>query len=147
LSDESEDDGQQGRDATYTEASATGFDHPNVNIMDGMYLLTMNNEKIENGYISSNKIEAVKAEVAVMGATERMFAGGFYDVETARAIEAGAFTLERGIEGARDGFTARLKHSSFNYDLMMPAKKSPGFLGRLFGRGNQEPTMYQAERR
>jgi hypothetical protein len=143
---EEEQESSRPPDQEYTEASAFGFDHPNVKSMDNVFMVTMNNEHVKRGYIPSSQIESVKGEVGIMGATERLMCGGFYDVETARAIDAGAFTLKRAIESARDGFFVRLEHSQFNYDLMMPQRKQPGFLGRLFGK-KEEPQMYAAERR
>lgn len=130
----------------YIEASATGFDHPNVGLMDNIFLITMNNEKLENGFIPSKEINKVKAEVGLMGASERMYAGGFYDVRTARAIEGGKFTLERGIEAARDGFTARMKRTEIGVQYMSPMQQRKGFLDKVFNRGKQEPQMYQGER-
>jgi hypothetical protein len=134
-------------DATYTEASTFGFDHPNVKVMDDQYLVTMNNEHIKRGYIASADIEVVKAEIRVMGSLERLYAGGYYDVDTARAIEAGAFTLERAIESARDGFFVRLEHSQYNYEVLSAPKKQGGFLNGLNPfKKKEEPQMYAGER-
>lgn len=115
--------------------------------MDNQYLLTMNNELIRRGYIMSSDVPVVKAEIKVMGALERLFAGGYYDVDSARAIAAGSFTLERAVEVARDGMFLRMEHSSFNYESMMPLKKQGGFLGGLNPFKKKEEPMYMAEPR
>ncbi len=140
----SEEEEEKPRNDQYVEADS-GFDHPNVTLMDNQYLLTMNNELIRRGYIASPDVPIVKAEIKVMGALERLFAGGYYDVDTARAIAAGAFTLERAVEVARDGMFLRMEHSQFNYELMNPIKKEGGFLRNPF-RKKEEP-MYMAEPR
>lgn len=146
-SDEDDDDDARPSEPGYVEASSTGFDHPNVNDMDSIFMVTMNNEKIENGYIPSSEIKKVKGEIGVMGASEMMYAGGFYSVRTARAIEGGEFTLHRGVEAARDGFTARMKRTEIGVQYMSQVAKPRGFLSSIFHRGKQEPQMYQGEGR
>ena len=62
------------------------------------------------------------------------------------AVEGGKFTLERGIEAARDGFTARMKRTEIGVQYMSPMQQRKGFLDKVFNRGKQEPQMYQGER-
>lgn len=129
--------------------TSDGFDHPNVHQMDDQLLLTMNNERIVNGYIKSGDVPVVKAEVEVMGAMERLFAGGYNGVDTSRAITAGVFTLQRAVEVATDGFKIRLDHSQFNYEVMTQPKRQGGFLNSLnpFRKKDESPRMYSGEPR
>lgn len=143
---EGEEDGERHEETGYVEASE-GFDHPNVNAMDDQLMLTMNNERIVNGYIKSADVPVVKAEVEVMGAMERLYAGGYNGVDTARAINAGVFTLQRAVEVATDGFKIRLDHSQYNYEVMSAPVKRGGFLSSLNPFRNKEQPVYQAEPR
>lgn len=139
-----EEEKEQAEGGNYVEAS-DGFDHPNVNAMDDVFLVTMNNERLVNSYIQSKDVAIVKAEIRVMGAMEKLFAGGYYDVDSARAIQAGTFTLERGVDSAREGFKARMDHSQFNYEVMQGPKKSGGFLSSLNPFRRKEERVYSAE--
>lgn len=130
---------------TYAETSSWGLDHPNVKRMDNFFLVTMNNEHIKRGYIPSSQVELVKDDVEIMASMEFLFAT-HVDVETARAVRAGEFTLMRAIESSRDGFFTRMEHSQYNYEATLPVTKQKGFLGGLFNRHKDEQPVYRADR-
>lgn len=70
------DEGEQVQEGTEYVESGEGFDHPNAELMNNQILLTVNNERIVNGYIKAADVPIVKSEVRIMGALERLYAGG-----------------------------------------------------------------------
>lgn len=128
------------------EAGASSFDHQNVKQMDTKYIVTMNNEHIVDGYTPSSEVALVKLQAEEMKLMELIDAGEV-DVDTARSIMGGSFTLNRAIDRSRDGFERRMKQSAYSYELYVPPPKKGGFLSKLnpFASRDQ-PQQYPVER-
>lgn len=128
------------------ETGTSSFDHQNVKPMDRQFMVTMNNEHIVDGYTPSSEVALVKLQAEEMKLMELINAGEV-DVETARAVLAGTFTLQRAVDRSRDGFERRMKQSAYSYELYVPPPKAKGFLSKLNPFNRDQPTQYPVEKR
>lgn len=128
------------------ETGSSTFDHQNVRQMDRQFIVTMNNEHVVDGYTPSADIYLTKLQAEEMKLMELIDAGEV-DVDTARAIMGGTFTLLRAIDRSRDGFERRMKQSAYSYELYVPPPKAKGFLSRLNPFNRDQPQQYPVERR
>lgn len=128
------------------EVGTSSFDHQNVKPMDRQFIVTMNNEHVTDGYTPSSEVALVKLQAEEMKLMELIDAGEV-DVDTARAIMGGGFTLQRAIDRSRDGFERRMKQSAYSYELYVPPPKAKGFLSKLNPFNRDQPQQYPVERR
>lgn len=143
MSDEDEDELDKAGTAEPGSQESFAYDSPNVRLMDEHFLIGTNNEVIRRSYVPSSEIPIWAAELQIQGDMEILYAGG-PDVETVRAVRAGAMTTKANLYAARDGWWGRMEHSQYNYDLMMPVKKQGGWLRNPFKK-KQEEAAYNAD--
>ena len=127
------------------ELGSSSFDHQNGKEMDSKFMVTVNNEHIVDGYTPSSEVPLVKLQVEEMKLMELIDAGEV-DVQTARTVMGGTFTIQRAVDRSRDGFERRMKQSQYSIEGYVNPPKKGGFLSTL-NPFKREPETYPAETR
>ena len=112
--------------------SSTDFDHPNVELMNRYFLPTLNNELVKYGYIPSNDMPLVKSQISILKDLA-FIAAGEVDARTGLKVESMAWTAERLVEKARDGFGAKIEKTEYINENLRQVGGKTGFFGAIKG--------------